>query len=176
MTDTQTDRDPKLDADRLDHLRASWGVSAAEYPVPTIAALRHLYGIGLKEAKDIHDGILMLTDRPPYNDPGNNHRVWRVVRSVDFENINGATGDLKRERDALQDRVESAERFAEALRTERESLVRQVRSLEIDLEVKSLQEEIASRQREIAELNREQDEVRNGGQPWSNLPLDEEPF
>lgn len=59
------------------------GFSAARYPIAAIKLLRNLYGIGLKEAKDIHDGVRALTD------PGlpAATQVWRSLVVVNPANV-----------------------------------------------------------------------------------------
>jgi hypothetical protein len=173
QTQEQRDLERKLDEQAIDALRAASNRElASRYNVPVIRAIRGLFGIGLKEAADIYHGIMDITGQKELTPQQADGRSWAVVPNSDVQRSNTLERDIR----FATDRAEYAEKFAETLRNENASLVRQVRNLEIELEVKGLQEEIAYRQRAIAVLQQEQNEVQNGNQPWVNLDLDDEPF
>lgn len=164
---TQAERDLKRKEDerRLANLRDAVGnLSATEYGIASINAIRLLYGIGLAEAKDVHDGILMLTDRSPYKNPVNYRPTWRVVLASD------GTDELRNENRRLTEMV--AGLTARVTAFEKQERVR-----EIDSQLATLDEDEKYLRERRESLYRDRDALTgDDAYPDDALDLSDPPY
>lgn len=166
---TQAERDLEVKERnrRLDALRdASMGLDAAQEAIPVIAAIRHLYGIGLKEALDLHNGILKITGRTPYNRAG---ETWEVVAKTDLSAIRSERDLLLRVNRELRETNQGLSARVAAF----EKLER-VRGIDAQLDDLNEQEKLIRERRES--LYRDRDALTGDDTYPDDLDLRDEPF